>query len=82
MTAQPQQPIEELQMPRLRLTDRELQVLFWLAQDYGDVQIGQKLHIEVSTVKKHIANALHKLRVRGRVGLAVWYVRSYDFPPY
>jgi DNA-binding NarL/FixJ family response regulator len=73
---------EPLQLPRLRLTDRELQVAYFVAQDYSDTQISWRLNIEVTTVKKHIARSLGKLRVRGRVGLAVWYVQSYGFPPY
>jgi DNA-binding CsgD family transcriptional regulator len=82
MTAQPSQIQEPLQLPSLRLSNRELEVLYFIAQDYSDTQIAWRLHIEITTVRKHIARSLDKLRVRGRVGLAVWYVQSYGFPPY
>jgi DNA-binding CsgD family transcriptional regulator len=79
----PSQPlIEPIQLPKLRLTERELEVAYFVAQDYSDVQIAYVLSIEIDTVKKHIGRSLNKLRVRGRVGLAIWYVQSYGFPPY
>lgn len=82
-TAQPGQGQgEPLQLPRLRLTVRELEVLFWLVQEHADYQIAMKLNIEVDTVRKHITSARSKLGLNGRTGLVIWYVRSYGFPPY
>jgi DNA-binding CsgD family transcriptional regulator len=73
---------EPLQLPRLRLTDRELQVVYYVAHDMSDGQIAGRLCLSVGTVKSHIYFAKNKLNVRGRVGLAAWYFRSYGFPPY
>jgi DNA-binding NarL/FixJ family response regulator len=81
-TPQPAGQGEPLQLPKLRLTERELQVAYFVAQDLSDEQIARRLVLSIGTVKSHIYFAKNKLNVRGRVGLAAWYFRSYGFPPY
>ena len=54
------------------LTDRERQVLKMIAAGLSNKMIGNKLGITEGTVKVHVKNLLHKLRLRGRVEAAVW----------
>lgn len=58
------------------LTPRETDVAYMVAKDYSNVQIGLLLKIRPLTVNTNIRNAMRKLNLRTRVGLAVWYVRA------
>ncbi len=48
------------------LTEREQEVLHYIAADYSNQQIAGRLMIEVRTVKYHVHNILMKLKVRHR----------------
>jgi LuxR family maltose regulon positive regulatory protein len=48
------------------LSERELEVLRWVAAGYSNQEIAQELVIAVSTVKKHIHNIYGKLEVGSR----------------
>ncbi len=48
------------------LTERELEVLHWLACGASNREIGQQLTITESTVKRHVYNIFGKLNVRNR----------------
>jgi len=61
----PQPPIEPL-------TNREEAVLDSVARGRTNSEIGDDLHISVSTVKTHLASLLRKLDARNRVELAMW----------
>ena len=61
----PVQPFEPL-------TDREEQVLLTVAKGRTNVEIGNELHISLSTVKTHLASLMQKLGVRNRVEIAMW----------
>jgi DNA-binding NarL/FixJ family response regulator len=63
--AAPAQPFEPL-------TDREEEVLLAVARGLTNTEIGQTLHISLSTTKTHIGNLLMKLAVRNRVEIAMW----------
>lgn len=54
------------------LTDREEAVLLAVASGKTNAEIGQELHISMSTVKFHVAGLMTKLAVRNRVELAMW----------
>jgi DNA-binding NarL/FixJ family response regulator len=56
------------QQPRKQtlLTQRELEVLYYVAKEYSDREIATQLVIEVRTVKHHVHNILQKLNVRHR----------------
>ncbi|MEO0459902.1 MAG: response regulator transcription factor [Myxococcota bacterium] len=56
--------------PQLSL--REEEVLRALAQGQTNSEIGDALHISLSTVKSHIASLMNKLDARNRVELAMW----------
>ena len=62
---QPRQPFEAL-------TEREEEVLLTVARGRTNAEIGEDLHISVSTVKFHLASLMTKLEVRNRVELAMW----------
>ena len=46
------------------LTDRELEVLQWLARGLSSKEVAQTLNISVRTVESHRANLMHKLGVK------------------
>ena len=58
------------------MTMRETEICFLIAKDMDNRTIGQTLGISVETVKEHVQNALRKLKLRSRVGLAVWFVQA------
>ena len=61
----PAQPVEPL-------TDREESVLLTIARGRTNAEIGQELHISMSTVKFHLGSLMTKLGARNRVELAIW----------
>jgi DNA-binding NarL/FixJ family response regulator len=63
--ARPAQPLD-------LLTDREEAVLIAVARGKTNAEVGQELHISMSTVKFHIAGLMTKLAARNRVELAIW----------
>jgi DNA-binding NarL/FixJ family response regulator len=63
--APPAQPIEPL-------TSREEEVLIPVARGWTNSEIGDDLHISISTVKAHLASLMRKLDARNRVEIAMW----------
>lgn len=53
------------------LTEREMSVLFYLAQGLTNEEISEKLHITVHTVKAHLEAIYDKLAVSNRVQAAM-----------
>jgi two-component system nitrate/nitrite response regulator NarL len=62
-----------------RLTGREREILDLIDQGMSNKEIGQKLFIEVRTVKNHVHNLLEKLSVHRR-GEAAALLRSHRRP--
>lgn len=54
------------------LTEREEEVLLTVARGRTNAEIGEDLHISLSTVKAHLSSLMTKLEVRNRVELAMW----------
>ncbi|MBQ7764493.1 response regulator transcription factor [bacterium] len=54
-------------MEKANLTERERNVLFYLAQGLTNEVIADKLHISVHTVKAHLEAIYEKLEVSNRV---------------
>ena len=54
------------------LTPREEEVLLAVARGRTNAEIGDELHISLSTVKTHLTNLTSKLGVRNRVEMAMW----------
>ena len=57
------------------LTDREQEVLKYVASGLSNKEIGDLLAISPHTVKAHLRSILDKLHLRGRVDAAAWAVR-------
>lgn len=53
------------------LTERETNVLYYLAQGLTNEEIAQQLHISVHTVKAHLEAIYDKLNVSNRVQAAM-----------
>ena len=58
--------------PVALLSPREEEVLQCVARGRSNAEIGQALHISMSTVKFHLSSLTTKLGVRNRVELAIW----------
>jgi DNA-binding CsgD family transcriptional regulator len=54
----------------LPLSDREAEVLKWLALGATNAEIAARLGISAETVKKHVSHAMKKTRAKTRAGLA------------
>ncbi len=67
---------ERPQMPSLRLTDREMEVLKLVAQGLNNRDIAKQLFISENTVKNHIRNILEKLHLHSRMEAVVYAVRE------
>jgi ATP/maltotriose-dependent transcriptional regulator MalT len=53
------------------LSEREWEVLRWVASGASNREIGRRLYITESTVKRHIYNIFGKLQVRNRTQAAL-----------
>jgi len=53
------------------LSERELEVLQWLASGASNREIGRRLTITENTVKRHVYNIFGKLNVRNRTQAAL-----------
>jgi len=58
--------------PNWPLTEREEEVLLTVAHGRTNAEIGDELHISLSTVKAHLSSLMTKLEARNRVELAMW----------
>jgi len=53
------------------LSDREREVLSWIAKGLSNAEIAQKLTLSISTVKNHVSSILSKLQVSSRTEAAL-----------
>lgn len=58
--------INEAELERFNLTEREYEVLQWLTRGYSNAEIAETLFLSVSTVKTHVSNLFSKMEVRSR----------------
>lgn len=54
------------------LTDREREILGYIARGASNREIGEALFITEGTVKNHVSNILSKLQLRDRTQAALW----------
>ena len=54
------------------LTDREIEVLTWIARGFANQKIADELVISIGTVKGHVSNILSKLHLADRTQAAVY----------
>ena len=73
-------PAQDGALDRLKLTDRETEVLRLLAAGHTNRQIGEELFISVKTVSVHVSNILGKLGVtsRGEAAATAHRLRLFD----
>lgn len=64
--------------PINELTDREREILEYLAEGLSNKEIGEKLFLSEKTVKHYMTNILQKLQVRNRVEAALLAQRAAD----
>ena len=63
--------LEELQI----LTEREREVLDWIAHGLSNREIAEKMVISEKTVKTHVSNLLDKLDLEDRTRAAIWALK-------
>ena len=51
---------------KLHLTEREQEVLYWLAQGASNEEIAKHLYVTVATIKAHLTSIFEKLEVNSR----------------
>lgn len=59
-----------------KLTDRELEVLNLIGQEYSTQEIADKLFLSFHTVESHRANLMYKAGVKNTAGLIRWAVEN------
>ncbi|MGW4246363.1 response regulator [Nocardia sp. NPDC004722] len=65
----------ETPSPAVALTARESEVLELVGEGFSNAEIAARLHLGVTTVKKHLAHLMDKTGCDNRVRLAVFAVR-------
>ena len=63
----------------VRMTRRERQVIYLVADGLTNKEIAQKLHLSTYTVKSHVHNLLEKLALHTRVRIAKYAHTSVDY---
>jgi len=63
-------------MDPISITDRELQVLQLVSEEYTNKEIASELNISVGSVESHRHNLFNKLSARNMAGLMK---RAYDY---
>ncbi len=72
-----QPPRALMPLPGLdELTERERELVAWVATGRSNEEIGQELFISPATVRTHVGRAMSKLRARDRAQLVVFAVQS------
>lgn len=64
--------------PLIELTEREREILQFVAKGLTNRQIGERLHLAEKTIKHYMTNILGKLHVRSRLDAAVLMVRQHE----
>jgi len=58
--------INDAELKKLDLSNREYEVLKLLAKGYSNAEIGKSLYLALSTVKTHVSNIFVKMDVKSR----------------
>ena len=74
--AQPTEPKSEVLNKELQgLTEREREVLEYIARGLTNHEIAEKIVISEKTVKTHVSNLLDKLELQDRTRAAIWALK-------
>lgn len=76
ITRQREIPEQKKQTVASPLSDREIEVLRLIAQEYSNGEIAEKLFISIRTVDTHRRNLLEKLQVKNTVGLVKYAIEK------
>lgn len=60
--------------PVISLSERELEVLQFVADGLTNAQVAARLHVSVNTVKFHLQNIYQRLNVSNRTEASRWYL--------
>ena len=69
-------PATDKAAPETPLSDREIEVLRLISQEYSNGEIADKLFISIRTVDTHRRNLLEKLQVKNTVGLVKYAIEK------
>lgn len=69
-------PVSLQSAKSISLTDRELEIVKLIAQEYSTPQIAEKLFISIATVETHRQRMSHKIGVKGAVGLVLYAMKE------
>lgn len=58
--------VNEAELKKLNLTNREYKVLQLLTQGHSNTEIAERLFLSVSTIKTHVSNLFMKMEVKSR----------------
>ena len=58
------------------LTEREMEILSYLAKGYQDKEIAEMFFLSVETVRTHLRNIYKKLHVRSRTEAVLKYLKK------
>lgn len=59
------------------LTEREFDVLKYIAEGLSNKEISQKLFLSDGTIRNYVTNLLEKLNLRDRTQLAIFYLKNF-----
>lgn len=68
-------PSNSVNSPSLILTERELEILKLITQEYSGKEIGEELFISSNTVETHRKNLIKKLNVKNTIGLVKYAIK-------
>jgi DNA-binding NarL/FixJ family response regulator len=60
-----------------KLTDREQEVLTYVARGLSNKEIAEQIHLSLKTVKTHVSNVIQKMGVTTRTQVAILAVREH-----
>ncbi len=63
-------------LPTEPLTERETDILRWVARGYSNQRIADTIHLAEVTVRSHVSRILGKLGLHNRVEAALWALRE------